>query len=58
MMKIEPMRALKTYICPGCNQEIRPKVGHFVVVPKEAPDQRRHWHKPCLQKEVNHTGKN
>jgi hypothetical protein len=44
---IQPYQALKTYLCPGCNQDIRPGTGHMVVVPREAPDLRRHWHRGC-----------
>jgi hypothetical protein len=45
--RIQPYQARKTYICPGCNQDIPPGVGHVVVVPREAPDLRRHWHGGC-----------
>jgi len=45
--RIQPYQALKPYACPGCNQEIASGIGHFVVVPLEAPDLRRHWHHPC-----------
>jgi hypothetical protein len=45
--RIQPYQARKTYICPGCNQDIPPGVGHVVVVPREAPDLRRHWHNGC-----------
>jgi hypothetical protein len=44
---IHPFQANKTYLCPGCMQEIGPGIGHFVVVPSDAPDLRRHWHRPC-----------
>jgi hypothetical protein len=44
---VQPYQAVKTYRCPGCDHEIRPGTGHEVVVPLEAPDQRRHWHSPC-----------
>jgi hypothetical protein len=44
-------RALKTYRCPGCDQEIRPGTAHVVVWPADsgdsAVDDRRHWHTPC-----------
>lgn len=45
--RLQPYQARKIYICPGCNHEIAIGVGHFVIVPKEAPDLRRHWHKNC-----------
>ncbi|MDP9074629.1 MAG: hypothetical protein M3N98_10735 [Actinomycetota bacterium] len=44
---LHPFQAVKTYLCPGCMQEIPPGLGHLVVVPTEAPDLRRHWHRPC-----------
>ena len=45
--RVQPYQARKTYICPGCNQEIPPGLGHLVVVPDEHPDDRRHWHHAC-----------
>lgn len=43
--------AVKTYRCPGCDQEIRPGVPHVVVWPAEASPTdatgRRHWHTAC-----------
>ena len=45
--RIQPYQARKTYLCPGCNQEIAAGTGHLVVVPLEAPDLRRHWHHAC-----------
>ncbi len=44
---VQPYQATKTYRCPGCNQDIPPGQGHMVVVPPEAPDLRRHWHRGC-----------
>jgi len=44
---IHPFQANKAYLCPGCMQEITPGTGHFVVVPTDEPDLRRHWHRPC-----------
>jgi hypothetical protein len=44
---IQPYQARKTYLCPGCNQDIPPGLGHMVAVPKEEPDLRRHWHRGC-----------
>jgi hypothetical protein len=46
---IQPYQALKTYLCPGCNRDIVPRTLHVVVVPKEAPDLRRHWHRSCWE---------
>jgi hypothetical protein len=45
--RVQPYQATKRYICPGCNQDIPPGLGHLVVVPLEAPDLRRHWHHAC-----------
>lgn len=44
---IQPYQATKTYLCPGCNHDIPPGTGHVVVVPHEAADLRRHWHRSC-----------
>ena len=46
---VHPYQATKRYLCPGCNQEIEPGVGHYVVVPPDAPELRRHWHRPCWE---------
>ena len=47
---IQPYQAVKAYLCPGCNQEIRPGTGHVVVVPLTDPGARRHWHRPCFER--------
>jgi hypothetical protein len=42
--------AVKTYRCPGCDQEIRPGVPHVVVWPADERgdlSDRRHWHTGC-----------
>ncbi|MPZ26540.1 MAG: hypothetical protein GEV12_08795 [Micromonosporaceae bacterium] len=55
--------AVKTYRCPGCDQEIRPGVPHLVAWPVAGPvgfggsagvggpvggaGERRHWHTGC-----------
>jgi hypothetical protein len=44
---VQPYQAEKTYRCPGCDHEIRPGEGHEVVVPRNDPDARRHWHSGC-----------
>ena len=44
---IQPYQATKTYICPGCNRDIPPGLGHIVIVPVDALDLRRHWHRGC-----------
>lgn len=45
--RVHPFQATKTYLCPGCQQDIPPGAGHVVVVPTDAPDLRRHWHRAC-----------
>jgi hypothetical protein len=45
----------KSYRCPGCDLEVRPGSWHFVVVPQDAPDERRHWHERCWKIELNRT---
>jgi len=44
---VQPYEADKVYRCPGCDHEIRVGVGHEVVVPRERPAERRHWHSGC-----------
>ncbi|NNE72924.1 MAG: hypothetical protein HKN26_04615 [Acidimicrobiales bacterium] len=44
---VQPYEARKVYLCPGCNRDIPAGTGHIVVVPTEAPDLRRHWHRGC-----------
>jgi hypothetical protein len=47
--------AVKTYRCPGCDQEIRPGTAHLVVWPAYTPGpaERRHWHRPCWEGRPN-----
>lgn len=45
----------KPTTCPGCDLQIRPGVWHLVVVPRDAPEERRHWHERCWQIELNRT---
>ncbi len=45
--RIPPSRSTKSYLCPGCQQQIAPGTSHVVVVPTDDPDLRRHWHTPC-----------
>ena len=44
---VQPYQATKAYLCPGCNRDIAVGTGHMVVVPPDAPDLRRHWHRGC-----------
>ena len=48
---VQPYQAEKTYRCPGCDHEIRPGEGHEVVIPLDAPEDRRHWHTGCRHRE-------
>ena len=47
---VQPYQAGKTYRCPGCDHEIRVGEGHEVVVPRDAPEDRRHWHTSCWKR--------
>jgi hypothetical protein len=53
---VQPYQAVKTYRCPGCDHQIRPGEGHEVVVPRLAPEQRRHWHTGCWNAEQRRRG--
>ena len=44
---LQPYQATKTYLCPNCNRDIPPGTGHYAIVPVDAPDLRRHWHRGC-----------
>jgi hypothetical protein len=44
---VHPFQAAKRYVCPGCHRDIVAGTGHLVVVPRAAPDLRRHWHRGC-----------
>ena len=48
---VQPYQAVKAYRCPGCDHEIPPGLGHEVVVPRDAPEDRRHWHSSCWHRE-------
>lgn len=50
--RVQPYEALKAYICPGCHGDIPPRLGHYVAVPRLAPDLRRHWHRACWDRRV------
>ena len=53
---VQPAAALKRYECGGCGQTIPKGRYHLVVVPDEAPDLRRHWHRGCWNKERRRVG--
>ena len=46
----------KEYRCPGCDHLVRAGTWHLVVVPKDAPDERRHWHTECWRRELRRLG--
>jgi hypothetical protein len=46
----------KPYRCPGCEQLVRAGTAHFVVVPLDDPDARRHWHTGCWRSELRRLG--
>lgn len=49
--RVHPYQAHKQYVCPGCNRDIPAGLGHYVCVPRDAPDLRRHWHYACWERE-------
>lgn len=53
---VQPYQAVKKYRCPGCDHEIRTGEGHEVVVPRLAPEDRRHWHTPCWKRATQPKG--
>ncbi|MBK8459634.1 MAG: hypothetical protein WAS07_04900 [Micropruina sp.] len=49
--------AVKTYLCPGCLQQIREGTPHLVTWPltpgllsTSGVEERRHWHTPCWRR--------
>lgn len=54
---VPPERAVKDYICPGCQNPIRQGTSHVVAWP-ETPvighssglEMRRHWHRHCWER--------
>ena len=49
---MHPYQATKAYVCPGCHHDIAAGTGHLVVIPRRAPDLRRHWHRACWHRKV------
>ncbi len=49
---VQPYQAVKVYRCPGCDHEIAIGLGHKVVVPVDSPDDRRHWHTGCWERQT------
>jgi hypothetical protein len=50
--RVDPVRAMKDYICPECGNTITAGEGHVVVWPVGDADLRRHWHRHCWRLEV------
>ena len=50
--RIQPYQATKTYLCPGCQHDVRPGVSHLVVVEEDDVESRRHWHTECWRREL------
>lgn len=46
--------SVKSYRCPGCDQEIPPGMPHLVAWPTliPGPTERRHWHRPCWDRRM------
>jgi hypothetical protein len=53
---VRSVQGSKPYICPGCNQAIRPRTPHLVVVESDDVQSRRHWHTPCWRRELRRRG--
>lgn len=53
---VRRIAAEKEYRCPGCDHPVRPGVWHLVIVPSDAPDERRHWHTECWRRELRRIG--
>jgi hypothetical protein len=53
---VQPYEAVKPYRCPGCDHEIRVGEGHEVVVPRDRPVDRRHWHSGCWHRAARQKG--
>lgn len=55
---IPAARAVKSYRCPYCQQEIQPGTAHIVSWPRESgtgldsAGDRRHWHTACWSRQV------
>lgn len=52
--RMDGQQAVKTYLCPGCQKQVRPGETHVVVWPAQpgigstsAVIDRRHWHTAC-----------
>lgn len=50
---VQPMNALKEYLCPLCDGEIVIGELHVIVVPVHVPRLRRHVHGECLKEFID-----
>jgi hypothetical protein len=50
--RIAGARATKVYRCPGCDHEVVIGAAHVVVIPRDDPGSRRHWHGGCWEREL------
>ena len=51
--RVSGARATRTYLCPGCQQEVAVGTPHVVAWPAEDSrglEDRRHWHTGCWNK--------
>lgn len=47
VQRVPSFRAVKTYTCPACPQQVPAGQGHVVVWPLGFVEDRRHWHLHC-----------
>lgn len=59
--RVSPVRAAKTYTCPGCRMQIAPGTDHLVAWradhlfgDERAAAERRHWHTRCWGTRSHH----
>lgn len=59
--RISPLRAEKSYTCPGCRRTIAPGVEHVVawradhwLGEEKSAAERRHWHTHCWRTRSHH----
>jgi hypothetical protein len=49
---VRSVGSTRAYRCPGCDHLVRSGTWHLVVVPLDAPEERRHWHTACWRREL------
>lgn len=50
--QVQPYAARKRYVCPYCQGPIEVGQFHLLVIPDDAAELRRHWHRGCWFKEL------